>query len=110
MIGVKGQRLGVDRYAQEGIVPAEVRALHGAPVPIERCPRCEAEPFDPWLRGQVQRERYPWWARLLPRRWRARYARPYCSLICAECKQLVGHESPSQADMVYELLKELQAC
>lgn len=107
MIGCKGQCLGVDRYVREGIVPTEVRALHNTPVPIERCPCCKAEPFEPWLRGQVQRDRYPWWARVLPIRWRVRFKRPYCSLICTKCKSLIGHESPGQTDMIYELLREL---
>jgi hypothetical protein len=51
--------------------------------PIECCPKCKATPFMPFLRGQVQRH---------PRRWLVGPRRPYCALICWECKEIVGYE------------------
>lgn len=53
------------------------------------CPHCGARPFEPFLRGQVGRSAWPWWAWLLPlERWR----RPSLALICWACKDIVGYE------------------
>lgn len=52
-------------------------------MPIEKCPKCGAEPFDPFLRGQVQRRKFKWF---LWDPW------PYCALICWNCKEIVGYE------------------
>ena len=63
-------------------MPIECTLLRFAPVPLERCPKCGARPFEPFIRGYVQRFR--WWG-----------LRPaYCCLICTECKEIVGHEAP----------------
>jgi hypothetical protein len=70
-------------------MPVETYLLDGMPVPITECPKCGARPFQPFLRGTVQRGRYrlrfgwPVWVR-----------QDYCALICASCKMVAGHESP----------------
>lgn len=64
-------------------MPIECALLRGQPVPIEKCPKCGAEPFDPFLRGQVQRRKFKWF---LWGPW------PYCALICWNCKEIVGYE------------------
>ncbi len=66
-------------------MPIEVELLEHAPVPITKCPLCGAEPFDPFMRGQVQRWPRPWW-----KFWGK--TRPYCALICWTCKEIVGYE------------------
>lgn len=66
-------------------MPVECSQLHSAPVAIETCPLCQAAPFRPFLRGLVQRWPRKWW--IGPRR-------DYCALICWECKEIVGYESP----------------
>lgn len=67
-------------------MPIEVALLHGCPWAFERCPRCTAR-FSQCLRGQVQRSR-----RLCGVLWR----RPYCAVICAGCRYIVGWESPEE--------------
>jgi hypothetical protein len=67
-------------------MPIEVWLLEGEPVPFEHCPQC-GEIFVPFLRGMIQRSRRSWLG-LGPRR-------AYCALICSECKEIVGHESPN---------------
>ena len=69
-------------------MPWEYGALVDAPVPLATCPKCGAQPFDPFLRGTVQRSERPWW-----RPWWGP-TRPYCALICWKCKEIVGYESP----------------
>ena len=63
-------------------MPIECEQLLDKPVPMDRCPECGQWPFLPFLRGQVQN------------RWRRLFHRPYCCLICAGCKQIVGYEKP----------------
>jgi ribosomal protein L34E len=63
-------------------MPIECDVLEGRPSPIKTCPKCGAD-FKPFMRGQVQR-----W----PRKWLIGPWRPYCALICSECKEIVGHE------------------
>ncbi|MFL5381283.1 MAG: hypothetical protein ACJ8GN_02030 [Longimicrobiaceae bacterium] len=73
--------------------PIDVLLLDRQPPPLDRCPRCRADPFEPFLRGQVGRSPWPWWAQLLPlERWR----RPHCAVICRRCKNIVGWESPAE--------------
>jgi hypothetical protein len=70
-------------------VPIEVLWLEGTRVPISSCPKCHANPFRPFLRGQVQRGAFGMlfaWLRGKPD-WRR-----YCALICWECKDIVGYE------------------
>ena len=65
-------------------MPIEVALLEGRPTLYATCPNCE-RPFVPFMRGQVQRSKRPWW-----RFWGA--ARPYCAVICRECKEIIGYE------------------
>jgi len=67
-------------------MPVETVLLAGRPAPLERCPNCGTAPFDPFLRGQVQRGERPWWRPF----WGPR--RPHCALICWTCKVIVGWE------------------
>lgn len=67
-------------------MPIECSLLDGAPVPVLQCPACGIYPVRPFLRGQVQR---------LSRRWYAPWLRrPYCAVICRDCKAIVGYEDP----------------
>jgi len=63
-------------------MPVEYMQLLRKAVPIARCPKCGDSPFRPFLRGQVQNA------------WRKFFRRPYCVLICALCKEIVGYEKP----------------
>ena len=67
-------------------MPIEVLTLRDRAVPLAACPKCRTAPFDPFLRGQVQRGERPWWRPL----WGPK--RPYCALICWTCKEIVGWE------------------
>lgn len=59
-----------------------------APPAWPTCPVCRRR-FIPFLRWMVARSEWPWWAQLLPlQRWR----RAPFSLICWNCKSIVGHE------------------
>ena len=64
-------------------MPIECALLEGQPVTLERCPKCGAQPFRPFLRGQVQRwpYKYLFWV-----------PQPFCALICWTCKEIVGYE------------------
>lgn len=64
-------------------MPIEYVLLKDAPAPLRECPKCGSAPFEPFMRGQVQSA------------WRKAFRRPYCSVICASCKEIVGHETPS---------------
>jgi predicted nucleic-acid-binding Zn-ribbon protein len=72
-------------------MPIESKLLEGTLPPFRRCPKCGAEPFDPFLRGQVQRgacgmrlkKTFPWIEF---------YEQPYCAVICWKCKEIVGYE------------------
>jgi len=66
-------------------MPEEYLMLKDLPVPIDACPLCEDEPFDPMMRGMVQRGK---------RKWLVGKPRPYCLLICAHCHGMVGYEDP----------------
>jgi hypothetical protein len=68
-------------------MPSEVAQLLLRRSPLDRCPACGTEPFKPFMRGQVQRSKFTWWGLGGPR--------PYCSVICSECKEIVAHEDPS---------------
>jgi hypothetical protein len=62
-------------------MPIEAATLADAPIPLRSCPKCGKEPFEPFMRGQVQRSRYRWLRR-----------RPYCALICSRCKLIIDWE------------------
>lgn len=69
-------------------MPIECTLLDPKPSPLAACPSCDAKPFAPFMRGQVQR---------LPRSlfsWPPLRRRDYCAVICSDCKDLVGWESP----------------
>jgi hypothetical protein len=66
-------------------MPVEFTQLKDEPPPFVECPECKAKPFDQMMRGQVQRSRRFLWIL-----WR----RTYCCVICRDCKDIVGHESP----------------
>jgi len=68
-------------------MPREYTALLNEPPPLAECPNCGACPFEPFLRGLVQRAKR--WLFIGPRR-------PYVAVICADCKEIVGHESPPE--------------
>ena len=68
-------------------MPIECSQLQDKPQPLSQCPACGAEPFQAFLRGMVQRTR--WRKYILFGPWR-----DYCTVICSECKEIVGYESP----------------
>jgi len=61
-------------------MPIEFARLKDKPAPFDRCPNCGHEPFEPFLRGIV----HSWWRKL--------FRKPYCAVICWQCKEIVGHE------------------
>ena len=63
-------------------MPIECELLAYQPSPFPACPYCQVEPFRPFMRGEVQG------------RWRKLFGRPYCAVICAHCKEIVGYEKP----------------
>ncbi len=70
-------------------MPREATDLQNARVPIPRCPECGVRPFEPFMRGMVQRglfgQLFAWLRR--EEDWRR-----YCALICWSCKKIVGYE------------------
>jgi hypothetical protein len=72
---------GRNRYVRLSDMPIEYTLLKDKPIPLKDCPYC-GEPFEPFLRGQVQSAL------------RRFFKRPYCALICWECKAVVGYEKP----------------
>lgn len=63
-------------------MPIEYTLLKDKPAPLEACPKCNDQPFDPFMRGMVQ----VWWRRT--------FGMPYCCVICSRCKKIVGYEKP----------------
>lgn len=58
--------------------------LKGAPKKVSKCPKCGAEPFDYFLRGQIGRTFlfiFPWI-----------FGGGTSAVICYECKNIVGYE------------------
>jgi hypothetical protein len=66
-------------------MPIEYSQLRALREPLHRCPNCGAEPFVSFLRGSVQRSKR--WLWIGPKR-------DYCTVICEQCKEIVGYESP----------------
>lgn len=64
-------------------MPIEVVLLKDKPIKYSSCPKCKMSPFEPFLRGQVQRRK---------RSWIFQRKRPYCAIICSSCKEVVGWE------------------
>lgn len=74
-------------------MPIECTWLQNKPSPLERCPICGAEPFEPFMRGMIQRKPIGFrWRREFP--FFEFYPRPYCALICWSCKAIVDYEQP----------------
>lgn len=69
-------------------MPWECSYLERMPEPMGHCPKCGASPFRSFLRGMIQRRQRKWW--FFGKLW------PYCSIICENCKEIVGHEAPEQ--------------
>lgn len=69
-------------------MPIECALLDGTEPPIVVCPKCGATPFEPFLRGQVQRSPWTWRTLWLP----IGEPRACCALICWACKAIVGYE------------------
>ncbi len=68
-------------------MPHECELLYSEPYHLNTCPLCCAS-FKPFLRGQIQRRKYSFLGLLTGK------IRPYCALICSNCKEIVGHEDP----------------
>ena len=84
-------------------MPIEVALLRYAPVPVELCPKC-GKLFNPFLRGQVQRKPYRRKFFIVPK-----IPQDYCTLICSECKEIIGYESPpTQSGVLVKLLEEVK--
>jgi hypothetical protein len=66
-------------------MPLEHDLLKNKPVPLNRCPFCDARPLVPFLRGIVQRRKRRWWF-MAPE--------PYCAVICSNCHEVVCWEAP----------------
>jgi hypothetical protein len=68
-------------------MPVEYTELIDELEPFLTCPVCmrvreEKKPFRAFMRGQVQS------------RWRKLLRKPYCAVICSDCKEIVGYEQP----------------
>jgi hypothetical protein len=75
-------------------MPIEYTLLKDLPCSIHTCPYCHAQPFEPFMRGLVQRSNRKWFG-LGPNQ-------DYCALICSSCKQIVAYESPITGKQVLE--------
>ena len=64
-------------------MPTEFALLKNEPPTYTECPKCKHKPFENFLRGQVQRGKKWFWL----------IKRPYCVVICYNCKEILGHES-----------------
>lgn len=73
-------------------MPIEVTLLERRPVPFTACPSCGAEPFRPFLRGQVQRTPFEAPVSFFRAWWRG-ISFATCAAICTDCKDIVGWEA-----------------
>ena len=71
--------------SRERTMPIEYGLLKDVTPPYCQCPNCGVFPFQPYMRGLVQRSKRFLWVL-----WR----RPYCAVICEHCQTVVGYESP----------------
>jgi hypothetical protein len=69
-----------------GTVKIEARLLKDKRPVFRQCPLCAAEPFEPSLRGLIQRPKRSWWGLGKPR--------AYCAVICSNCHKVIGWEEP----------------
>ena len=67
-------------------MPIEYTLLAGKPFPFETCPKCNKPITYLLMRGTVQRWKRVWYAP-----WRTQ---DYCAVICSECSDIIGWESP----------------
>jgi len=65
-------------------MPIEYTYLSGQPLKLKKCPKCGEDDPD-FMRGMVQRSK-----RFLGFLWR----RDYCAVICHNCHEIIGYESP----------------
>jgi hypothetical protein len=65
-------------------MPIEAITSQAMPASLQRCPHCNAAPFEPFLRGMVTRT---FW---LPWTWKRR---DIWAVICRGCKGIVGYEA-----------------
>jgi hypothetical protein len=77
----------------------ECKLLRNAPPAFQRCPKCGAAPFTHLMRGQVHRGKR--WFLIGPRR-------DYVTVICQNCKEIVGYESPPETPC--QELSDLEFC
>lgn len=83
------QDVGTCSPSHEGsLMPKECAVLDKMPSPLACCLKCFAFPFVPFMRGQVQRSRRSIFS------WPPFKVRPYCAIICSECKEIVSWEAP----------------
>jgi len=75
-------------------MPIEASLLDGKPCKIFKCPKCGAYPFKPFMRGMVQLTGFRLWVRVLMSFFFGGRVE-YCSLICWNCKEIVGRENPA---------------
>ena len=66
-------------------MPVEFSLLKDQPQPFDKCPKCGAEPFDQLMRGLMFAN---WW-----KLWKF-FGMDYCTVVCADCQQIVGYEQP----------------
>lgn len=62
-------------------MPIEAILFQSRSQPLKSCPKCGAEPFECFLRGQVA----SWWRSLL--------GKPSWAVICRACKEIVDWEA-----------------
>lgn len=62
-------------------MPWQAIYVQGEPSPLAKCPKCGAEPFEPFLRGQVVR--FDWFG----------FRRRIWAVICRRCKEIVDYEA-----------------
>ena len=68
-------------------MPIEASVLKDAPLEAHKCPNCGHEPLELLMRGLVHRRKKKWpWSE----------PRPYCAVICSECKEVVAWEEPTR--------------
>lgn len=74
-------------------MPIETALLAHTPPPLSVCPKCQTQPFRPFLRGQVQRTPF-----IAPFAFLGSLLRhqpfAYCAVICSACKYIVDYEVP----------------
>lgn len=77
-------------------MPLECAILEGSPQPRSICPYCGDYPFEALERGYYQREK-------LDEHGKRQH---YCLVICSECNQLVGYESPPWNSKAWQQVSE----